>query len=166
MSDEGGVGADVERITLYLTPGEAKQLVDDLRRLDAHVIARGAGGIEPSKRRGEIRRRLKAILDARLGGHRGTNPKRHPWFVQDVPAPELPPECLVNRSSGDEGAEERSRTGLCEKHGRVPVAIGSHDQAEICPYCGRDLDGIRPAGERADEIPGHPEADRAPEDKR
>lgn len=66
-----------ERITLHLTPGEAQQLIDDLCRLDAYVIARSGSGIEPSKRRREIRRRLKAILDARQGAHSIESLKRH-----------------------------------------------------------------------------------------
>lgn len=36
---------------------------------------------------------------------RGTNEKRHPWFVQDIPEPELPPECNVVWASGAFGFE-------------------------------------------------------------
>jgi hypothetical protein len=40
-----------------------------------------------------------------MNGFRGTNPQRHPWFVQDIPEPELPPECNVVWAS-EEPTEE------------------------------------------------------------
>ena len=51
---------NIERRTVYLSAEERKQFADDLLRLDAHVLARTAGGIRPRSRRAEVRRKLLA----------------------------------------------------------------------------------------------------------
>lgn len=53
---------DEPNVTVTLTMREARALADAAMRLDASIIARTAGGIQPSERRRQARLKLVAAI--------------------------------------------------------------------------------------------------------